>query len=188
VRAHEFAGVVGEWAWLGAAPMLGAAFAPFTRAWLRWLWLAAVAPLLYATWAWKYKDSAPGYPFFPSPEASHWGLWVSLVGAAVVLVALLSAFVLARRSPGARPAGWQPLAFAAAIPLVLLAAFVVRGPRDEGAERQVRMDLRRDSRAIDFERLRVECRDRLGRSLECGWELEEGGGSTEGGRWSSYEQ
>jgi hypothetical protein len=72
-RAHELAGVAGEWLWLGAGPMLAAGFAPFTRGWLRWLWITALPPLLYAVWVWRYSSvqgGAYGYPFFPNPADS----------------------------------------------------------------------------------------------------------------------
>lgn len=182
VRAHELAGVVGEWAWLGAAPMLAASMLPFARGWLRWLWLAAVGPLGFAVVAWRYPESAPGYPFFPSPEDPHRGLWLSLMGSLVVLVALLLAFVLARRGPGDRATRGRPLLAVAVFVAVLVGVVVIRGSRDEAAERRVRMSLQGELRGKpDIKRLRVECRDRLGRPPRCAWEIEYTGGSSEGG-------
>ncbi len=181
VRAHELAGVVGEWAWLGAAPMLAAAVLPFTRGWLRWLWLSAVGPLVFAGFEWRSPESAPGYPFFPSPEDPHWGLWLSLLASAVVLLALLSAFIISRGGRVEQGARGRPLLAIGVFAAVLLGVMVTRGSRDEGAERRLRMDLQGEiRREADVKRLRLQCRDRLGRPLQCAWEVESSDGSSQG--------
>jgi hypothetical protein len=186
MRAHELAGVVGEWIWLGAAPMLAAAVAPFTARWVRVLWLGALAALLYVVWAWRYgiEGSAPGYPFFPPMlEGAHWGLWLSLAGALVALATLVSAWILAATGSAERRARWQLPAFVAVFVLVAIGVVVARGTRDATAERSLRAELvtqaKHDRRRVT--RIRVLCRRRLARPRECGWEVDYADGSSSGG-------
>src|SRR5437763_577537 len=143
VRAHELAGVAGDWIWLGAAPMLAAAVAPFTRGWLRWLWLTVLPPSLYVVWAWRYgvEGSAPQYPFFPAADGPYWGVGVSVAGAGLALGGLVSALILAVTGGEEPRARWQLPAVLTILTLSVVALVVVRGPRNLTAERMIRADV-----------------------------------------------
>jgi hypothetical protein len=168
--------------------MLAAGFAPFTRGWLRWLWITALPPLLYALWVWRYgsvQGGAFGYPFFPNPDGPYWGVALSLAAGVVVLASLVGAWIFAITGSPERRSRAQVPAVCAVLVLSFGAVFVVRGSRDASAEQRIRsevaQEVRRDGRPADVERIRVQCRHWLGRPLRCGWEIDYRGGATSGG-------
>lgn len=179
-RAHEFAGPVGEWAWLPVAPMLAAAFAPYRAAWSRWLWVTALAPLLAAVVVLRIDAiSLVTFPFFPPlGERSAW-LYGSAAGAFVALVGLIAVRVLvARGTTDPLTGGWQVPAVVAVMALSAIAVPFARGSRDAGLERRVAKEVSGQCRGAD---VRVECRDRLGRPMWCAWEVRCPDGSRSGG-------
>lgn len=91
IHPHELAG--GEWVWLLLMPLLLAAIAPFKVRWLSFLWLAPIPALLFAGGSMVYRDDImPPFPyFFLKIEEQHWGLVLSLVGAALATLALAAA-------------------------------------------------------------------------------------------------
>jgi hypothetical protein len=168
--------------------MLAAGFAPFTRGWLRWLWITPLPPLLYAVWVWRVgsvQGGAYGYPFFPNPDGPYWGVALSLAAGVVVLASLVGAWVFAITGSPERRSRAQVPAVCAVLVLSFGAVFIVRGSRDASAEQRIRSEVaqeaRHDGQAADVERTRIQCRDWLGRPLHCAWEIDYRDGSTSGG-------
>lgn len=175
MRAHEFAGVVGEWSWLAVAPLLAATVAPYRGQWARWLWLAALPPMTGALIVLTVDPmTLVTFPFSTPvfPDRSPW-LAASLAGASLALAALVAVAALVRRGASDPLTGPWQLPAAAAVLLVAVAVIpVARGPRDEAMERLVTREALRacQPQARGPTRVRVECRDRLGREPWCAWE------------------
>ncbi|MBJ7331879.1 MAG: hypothetical protein JHC95_18430 [Solirubrobacteraceae bacterium] len=180
--AYEFAGPVGEWAWLGVAPLLAACVAPFTRPWLRWLWLTPVPPLVaVAIVATVDPFSLVVFPFSPPfSERSAW-LLVSGAGAALAWAALVVAWWWTRHGAEQTSRRWQPIAALAMIVLVAIAVPALRGPRNLEAERvAARGGADECEPSSRLDEVRVECRDRLGREPRCAVEVRCHDGSRSG--------
>lgn len=94
IHPHELVG--GEWVWLIVLPLLLAAMAPFTVRWLSFLWLTPVPALVFTVGSMVYKkDIILPLPYrFLQIEETHWGLVVSLVGAALAALALACALMV----------------------------------------------------------------------------------------------
>lgn len=88
--------VGGDWIWLLLLPPVVAALAPFSRRWLSFLWLAPLPALLFVIGVIVYQDdiSAPFPYYFQEIEGRHWGVTLSLVGAALATLALVLALVV----------------------------------------------------------------------------------------------
>lgn len=178
LRAHEFAGVVGEWAWLAVAPLLAATVAPYRGRWARWLWLTALPPLIAAVVVLTIDPiSLVTFPFSVPlfPTRSPW-LLASLAGAALALTALIAIAMLgSRRAVDPLAGRWQVPAVAVTLVLTAVAIPIARGPRDEAMEAKLARQAVRAcgptvATASPPPEVRVECRDRLGREPWCAWE------------------
>jgi hypothetical protein len=100
IDPHELVG--GEWIWLGLVPPILAIFAPFTLRWLSFLWLTPLPALLFVVGVIVYREdiSAPFPFYFQEIHGLHWGIVLSLVGAALATLALILALLMVIRDRG----------------------------------------------------------------------------------------
>ena len=159
--------------------------APFTRRVA--LACSRRPPLVFAALTLAYRDSFFAYPFLAQPESARWPIFLSLGGAVVALVTLLAMWRTTRAGEHRR---WQSIAMVAVLVASVAAIVVVRGPRDDAAERRIRARIHarlvdcppaRRGRAPARPRVRVECRDRVGRPPMCAYDIDGSRGGASGG-------